>query len=181
MIQCPVCLDNDQIRKVSSIVNSGRMYSGSDSFENSLASQLSYYPPWDLPGCLIYIGAIYACAAFGPELIRIITGVPIVFLFVLFLVIKYRRSILAVFASAFAFPLLLWASPYGIPTFLGGASLVAFVVLRKKYLRENREKHARERENWHQLYYCFRDDVVFHPGTGRYGPPETMELLTQEE
>lgn len=86
MIQCPVCLNNDQIRKVSSIVGSGSTtgyttgWVGDSSYsvrhfsQNSLASQLSYEHPWDPPGCLIFIGAIYALAAFGPDFIRFLTG-----------------------------------------------------------------------------------------------------------
>jgi hypothetical protein len=204
VIQCPVCLNNDQIRKVSSIVGSGSTtgyttgWVGDSSYsvrhfsQNSLASQLSYEHPWDPPGCLIFIGAIYALAAFGPDFIRFLTGVPVVLVVCIFIMAKeWERGILkSLFSlkgwissilSGLAIMFLFAGSFYGVTTFLAGASLVAFVVLRKNYLHKNREKHARELENWHQLYYCFRDDVVFHPGTGRYGPPETAQLLTQEE
>ncbi len=155
MIQCPVCLNNDQIRKVSSIVGSGSTtgyttgWVGDSSYsvrhfsQNSLASQLSYEHPWDPPGCLIFIGAIYALAAFGPDFIRFLTGVPVVLVVCIFIMAKeWERGILkSLFSlkgwissilSGLAIMFLFAGSFYGVTTFLAGASLVAFVVLRKK-------------------------------------------------
>jgi hypothetical protein len=59
-----------------------------------------------------------------------------------------------------------------------GAALFLGLAIRgiRRYSRELPMWH-RAQWRWGQLYYCFRDDLVFNPVTGAYRPVQSMADL----
>ncbi|MFC7326432.1 hypothetical protein [Marinactinospora rubrisoli] len=67
-----------------------------------------------------------------------------------------------------------WLS--GVAFVVGWATLVV-TVAQRIWLLIRRPARARAWHAWNRLYYCFRDDTVYDPATGRYGPPGATRSL----
>ncbi len=170
-IVCPRCRKDDQIQKVTAIVtgnttvtdytvNGYAFGSGSVVSTTQLADRLS--PPerprsktlkeWGCFGTIL----VLACAMISGFTALVVIP-PVTSTFLNFWMKPEISCMIGVIP-----PLLI---PF----------LVAFYDAQKT--RKNMPVWKRKVYNWAQLYYCYRDDCVFDPGTGKHSSPENMEKM----
>jgi hypothetical protein len=165
-IVCPKCSKDDAIEKLSSVASSGEASTyGSSSTEAVLARKLS--PPQEpkRPGesCAVYV--FLALGLWGLALVLIVVGI---FLFV----------VAAIDSSPEfgRFVALVALGPGSI--IIGIAMIPGGILLLTRTQRAAKARYGEKKPAWQKAtviydrsYYCFRDDIVFDPETGRTADP----------
>jgi hypothetical protein len=191
-IICPICQKDDAIRKVSTVSSAGHStgtfsgptvgvdsYGGdwplaggyttlSGSVSTLLAQKLS--PPAEPKGlsCIIWGLAIYP----GFPIIVAIPGaivlVPLTSLVPQFPNLETVFSIVAIIWLIISIPL---------------TTFFYFRYIKRHHdAKLAREKHRYQiqKDFWDNLYYCFRDDVVFNPQSGEHFPSSSFHEILED-
>jgi len=172
-VNCPNCKNDENVQKVSVIYSSGTR---TDLVQTDLARKLS--PP--TPGCLWY--AVWIFPLFGmiaswfapiKTKVKIINTVLLGLLF-----------IVAVIACQFFYALPAFLSEDGMfagmwITIICGGLVVSAVGLTPIFIsfRALGNTAKEWRKKWDELYYCYKDDIVFYPSTGQFASSENMKEL----
>ncbi|MCO5189821.1 MAG: hypothetical protein M9928_05835 [Anaerolineae bacterium] len=176
-VSCPSCRNVDSVQKVSSIVSSGTTHgsyggawSGDAYFSGSSATNLAtlLMPPdapkesrftgyflWYVFGTWALGGVCVLLSMLGALVFAPFTG-------------GLDEPIGAVIIQMFGYTII--ASIFMVP-------LVWMIRDRKRWRDAYPAKEAvwiSAMENWDQLYYCFRDDLVFDPESGKTVKPQFL-------
>jgi len=163
-IMCPICEKSDSIQKISTLFAQGVTTTNSGNHTTASKAQLSEKlrkpeePSKITPFGIAIIAHIIGAIA-GSGCITALLGVGVV---VGLLNVQVGIS-----------------SPY---IFLVGI-VILMVLFRSNYIADAKRQTARhdrwksQISNWHELYYCQRDDCVFDPRTNEHTLPEEMMKL----
>ena len=175
MIVCPICQKDDMIRKISSIIKEqtkvqetqGKISGGGVSIDTEL--NIGVETGGGTYKGRGYISSTLAITLAPPE-IDLPPKMPPIFYVVIGLIgaviITYIASLF--FKNHQFFEIIVFA--------ISAILIMGFIAP-----DEEKEKAAKiikkYSEPWKELYYCFRDDIVFDPESKTFCPPSTASIL----
>lgn len=182
-IECPQCGENDRIQKVSSIVSDGTTSGTFSGPTGGLAlmdddvgvvggySTLSGSSQSNLAQLLTPPPKPITRGGIGSEWIVWIFVEAVLLYLVFSIVSNLGDNNELVWSSLFI--ILLFALSIGIPVYAYRRDKKSKIQGDKKYFQDMK-KWKNIINPWNRYYYCFRDDIIFDPETGKSCPPQQL-------
>jgi hypothetical protein len=168
--QCPVCRNENTVAKVSAIVASGTMHKNTNAFKVSPSfdgDDIKWSSSFDETSVRSHTELSKTLSLYPeggePDVLTRLGGLVLVLI---------SGAMFYMLATQLKYPM-----PWGIGAVVVGIFLFLFVCGVALMFGGQTTKAKQVKEAWEELYYCFRDDVVYNPHSGRYRPRLKMKEL----
>lgn len=156
--------------------------------QSNLAARLDFRSVVPVPMRWIVIGFVaFVLGLLGGD--SSVVGAVILAITVRHRILPMRGLIGGLVSVAGMLALLYFAANFFGPELSGAAEPIAVyggvllcvgtVVQRIRHLMRHSAR-VRAWNTWNEMYFCFRDNAVFNPATGRYGPPGAAQSIAWE-